>query len=162
MGWFKMKLFHYFRKNKSRNKICCYEIYDFEILSNDSPISNKQLTLLRFLLKFKPNKNNLKCLIRVYHDTLLSNIYCETTTKDWTAIPNEMIALSETLTRNTDLEEFSNLIDISDFYYEGTISDNLIQDKAIEFINYQKKDFQTNCTLRDTIFQILVVSITTK
>lgn len=125
------------------------DIYNIAITSTTDSIAQKDLDLISFFLKFTPSKNNLFCIINKWSDDVFINISCESNQQNWSMCTQNMLTINEILSSNDEqgLEDFFWLIGIEKPDDKGNITNYVI-----DFINSDKKEYQSTCSKSSSIF----------
>lgn len=147
-----MNLFNFFKKKEASSTSLPIDIYNLEISASSSPITKQDLCLLNFFLNFFPSEQNLCCCIQTFQDNVFANIYCQTYLNEWKHLNKDMIEVTKLLSVHDYPEDFLNLLDISDDDYSNYFNEKSITTKTIDFINNNKRAFQTKCTSEDKIY----------
>ncbi|MGL9730159.1 hypothetical protein [Enterococcus sp. DIV0756] len=141
----------FFKKGRLKLPSRPVKIYNLEI-SAGSAVSKKDLYLLNFFLNFFPNKEKLCCCIKTYSDDVFAHIYCQTSLEEWAQLNKDMVEITRFLAGHEYPEEALNLLDLPEDGSFNFSDEALIHAKAIDFINENRKDFQTKCTTKDSIY----------
>lgn len=128
------------------------DIYNLELPSDSGITSEKDLILLKHFLNFRPNKGNLACNIKTYSDDAFVYIYCQTLVNEWTYLSSDMMEIPKILTIANGINDFLNLLDIEDDETMDSLKETYIIEKAIQFVNETKMDFQSMCTEKDKLY----------
>lgn len=131
---------------KEKEKV---DIYNVAITNTIDSITQKDLELIRFFLKFTPSRNNLFCIINKWSDDIFANISCESNKQNFERCTQNMLTINEIL--NSSNEE-----DIEDFFWLLGIEKiddkrNVVND-VIDFINSRKKEYQHACSKNSSIY----------
>ncbi len=125
------------------------DIYNLSITSANDNITKKDLNLISFFLKFTPSENKLFSVIKKWNDDTFVNISCESNNQNWISCTQKMLTVDEILkgTPEDYLEDFFWLIEVEKIYDIENIMNHVI-----DFINSNKKEYQSICSKKSRIY----------